>query len=49
VENGDAVIRKNMLWQIDRRFQVVTITQNNDGTEKIEKLQVIWNDYPSAE
>jgi hypothetical protein len=49
VENGDAVIRKNMLWQIDRRFQVVTITQNNDGTEKIEKLQVIWNDHPSAE
>jgi hypothetical protein len=49
MEQGKATVRKNMLWQVDRRFQVVTITQNSDGTEKIEKRQVIWNDHPSAE
>jgi hypothetical protein len=48
-EKGKATVRKNMLWMVDRRFQVVTIGQNPDGTEKIEKLQVVWNDYPSAE
>ena len=49
IEQDKATVRKNMLWQVDRRFQVVTITQHSDGTEKIEKVQVIWNDHPSAE
>lgn len=49
MEQGTATVRKNMLWQVDRRFQIVTITQNSDGSEKIEKRQVIWNDHPSAE
>ena len=49
MEQGKAIVRKNMLWQVDRRFQVVTITQNSDGSEQIEKRQVIWNDRPSAE
>lgn len=49
VEKGNTTVRKNMLWQVDQRFRVVTITQNQDGTEKVEKLQVVWNDTPSAE
>jgi hypothetical protein len=49
MEDGNATVRKNMLWQVDQRFRIVTITQNGDGTEKIEKLQVVWNDSPSAE
>lgn len=49
IEEGKTTVRKNMLWQVDQRFRVVTITQNEDGTEKIEKLQVVWNGHPSAE
>lgn len=49
MEQGKATVRKSMLWQVDHRFQVVTITQNSDGSEKIEKRRVIWNGHPSAE
>lgn len=49
MEKGDVTVRKNMLWQVDQRFRIVTITQHEDGTEKVEKLQVVWNDTPSAE
>ena len=49
MEEGKNSIRKNMLWQVDKRFQVTTITLARDGKEKVEKLQVIWNSHPSAE
>lgn len=49
MNKGETTVRKNMLWQVDQRFRIVTITQNEDGTEKVEKLQVVWNDSPSAE
>lgn len=49
MDKGETTVRKNMLWQVDQRFRIVTITQNEDGTEKVEKLQVVWNDHPSAE
>ena len=38
-----------MLWQVDKRFQVVTIRQKDNGPEQIETLEVIWNDFASAE
>jgi hypothetical protein len=46
MDKDKTTVRKNMLWQVDQRFRIVTITQNEDGTEKVEKLQVIWNDNP---
>jgi hypothetical protein len=49
MEEGKTTVRKNMLWQVDKSFRVVTITQNRDGSEQIEKRQVVWNDHPSAE
>lgn len=41
-EKGTAV-RKNLIWHVDRRFQVITTRQKKNGTEEVEKLQVIWN------
>jgi hypothetical protein len=49
VDEGKTTVRKSLLWQVDQRFRIVTITQNKDGAEKVEKLQVVWNDSPSAE
>lgn len=48
-ENGKSTVRKNLLWQADRSFRVVTITETPNGTEQIEKREVIWNDYSPAE
>lgn len=44
---GDTTVRKNMLWNAGRDFQVTTVTEAG-GTEKTKKLQVIWNGFDSA-
>jgi len=41
---GDTTVRKNMLWEADKDFQITTITEAG-GTEKTKKLQVIWNGF----
>ena len=43
MEQGKATVRKNMLWQVDNRFQVITRTKSGKEPEQIEKIQVIWN------
>ncbi|HVE61936.1 MAG TPA: hypothetical protein VNA26_08955, partial [Chitinophagaceae bacterium] len=36
--NEDSIVQKNMLWQVDKHFQVVTVTNKNNQPEKIQKL-----------
>lgn len=36
-------IRKNLLWHMDKRFQVITTRHKKNGEEVVEKIQVIWN------
>ncbi len=43
--NEDSTVQKNMLWQVDKHFQVVTVTTKKNQPEKIEKLKVIWNKF----
>jgi hypothetical protein len=45
VTNEDSTIQKKMLWQVDKHFQVVTVTTKKNQPEKIEKLKVIWNKF----
>lgn len=45
VTNEDSTVQKNMLWQVDKHFQVVTVTTKKNQPEKIEKLKVIWNKF----
>jgi len=45
VMNEDSTVQKNMLWQVDKHFQVVTVTTKKNQPEKIEKLKVIWNKF----
>lgn len=42
--SGNTTIRKNMLWNANKNFQVTTITEA-DGNEKTKKLQVVWNGF----
>jgi hypothetical protein len=44
--SGDTTIRKNMLWNAGKDFQITTITEAG-GTEKTKKLQVVWNGFNS--
>lgn len=46
--NGDTAIRKNMLWNAGKNFQITTITDAG-GTQKTKKLQVVWNGFDSGE
>jgi hypothetical protein len=44
---GDTTIRKNMLWNAGKDFQITTITEA-DGAEKTRKLQVVWNGFEGS-
>jgi hypothetical protein len=46
LENGDSTVQKRLTWQVDRYFQVVTISNTNDTTEKIKILRLVWNPNP---
>jgi hypothetical protein len=42
----DTAIRKNMLWNAGKNFQITTITEAS-GTQKTKRLQVVWNGFNS--
>jgi hypothetical protein len=42
-EKGNTSIKKKMLWEIDKWFRIVSITQKQNEPERIETVQVIWN------
>jgi hypothetical protein len=42
---GKTSIEKNMVWYVDRKFTVITKTFTKDQPEKINKLEVVWNNY----
>ena len=45
VENkGQTSIEKSMVWYVDQKFIIVTKTYTKDKPEKINKVEVIWND-----
>ncbi len=43
--NEDSTVQKNMLWQVDKHFQVVTVANKKNQPEKTEKLRVVWNKF----
>jgi hypothetical protein len=44
--SGDTAVRKNMLWEAGKNFQVTTISEAG-GAQKTKKLQVVWNGFDS--
>lgn len=47
VNSNDSTVQKNMYWQVNKRFQIVTITQKSNQPDEIKTVQVIWNDFPA--
>lgn len=43
--HGDTVIHKNLLWQANKRFLIVTKIDAPRSPEKITRLEVVWNDF----
>lgn len=44
INNRDSFLQKEMLWQMDKSFQVVTATQKPGQPEVIITTKVIWNE-----
>lgn len=44
ISNRDGFMQKNMLWQMDKSFQVVTTLQKPGNPEKITTVKVTWNE-----
>lgn len=42
--NRDSSVNKNLLWQMDQSFQVVTISQKPGQPETTSIMKVIWNE-----
>ena len=49
INKGDSTVQKKMLWQVNKRFQIVTIVQKPAQPDKISTTQIIWNDFPSTQ
>lgn len=44
INNRDGFLQKDMLWQVDKSFQVVTTTRQPGQPEKITTTKVTWNE-----
>lgn len=44
ISNRDSFMQKNMLWQMDKSFQVVTTLQKPGKPETITTMKVTWNE-----
>lgn len=46
ISNRDSLLQKQMLWQIDRSFQVVTVSQKPGKPVVTVTTKVSWNEEP---
>lgn len=44
MQDGNDEVQKKMTWEVNKRFKITSISQEKNGTEKIEIAEVIWND-----
>jgi len=44
-KRDDSMIRKNLLWEADKNFQVTTTTEVPGQPEKIKKIKIVWNGF----
>lgn len=42
---GTASVRKNMLWEANKSFQVTTTTDAPGAAQRIKRITVIWNGF----
>jgi hypothetical protein len=44
ISNKDSSVQKTMLWQVDKSFQVTTMTQKPGQPETIHTMKISWNE-----
>lgn len=49
INKGDSMIQKKMLWQTNKRFQIVTSISKPGQPETVTTEEVIWNDFPASD
>ncbi|MBD0276655.1 MAG: hypothetical protein ICV81_01640 [Flavisolibacter sp.] len=45
MNKGDSMVQKRLMWRVNKRFQVVTIVQKQGQPDKVETMEVVWNDF----
>ena len=43
--NKDSTVQKILLWEVDRKFKIVTLVQKPNVPEKKSTEEVIWNNF----
>lgn len=49
LDKGDSSVQKKMLWEVGRRFQIVTTVSRNGAADEVQTVEVWWGPFPSAE
>ena len=44
IDTRDSFVQKRMLWQVGKSFQITTIIQKPDNSERNSTIKVVWND-----
>jgi HD superfamily phosphohydrolase len=45
LDSKDSTVQKRMTWNVNKDFQIITIISKPDGSERVETLKVIWNNF----
>ncbi|MBD0353077.1 MAG: hypothetical protein ICV65_18195, partial [Flavisolibacter sp.] len=45
MNKGDSMVQKRLMWRVNKRFQVATIVQKQGQPDKVETMEVVWNDF----
>lgn len=48
-EAGDSTVQQKMLWEVDRRFQLITTVSRKGQPDRTRTEEVWWGDFRSAE
>ncbi len=48
-DEGDSIVQKKMLWQMDKSFQIITSISKPGQPERLKTVQVSWNQFAPAE
>lgn len=43
IDDDDSLVQKKMLWQMDKKFQIITSISKPGQPERLKTMQVMWN------
>jgi hypothetical protein len=48
-DEGDSIVQKKMLWQMDKSFQIITNISKSGQPERLKTVHISWNQFAPAE